>query len=417
MKGRSTTSQMVQVVNSLEKVLNNSGQVDMTYLDFSKAFDSVSHRLLTHKLQKYGIHGNLLSWFTSYLSDRRQRVLIEGQSSPWLPVLSGVPQGSILGPALFLLYINDMPNVLNSDTEMALYADDSKCFRQIRSVSDCMKLQSDLDSLFRWSTVWKMTFSAPKCTVVSVTRKRKKIVFDYKINNQSLAHVSEMKDLGVLLCENLSWNRHIDTITAKANKTMGMIKRTCGYNANPSMTKKLYLTLVRCKLEYSSQTWSVQTKRNLTLIEAVQRRSTKYILGRLDSQDYKQRLESLDILPLSYRREILDIKFLFKAFQSEIDIDIMNYITIARNSTREGIDGTKLQLPTFKTESYAHSYFIRIVPIWNQLPTDLRAEDNISSFHRNLPNFYKSKFSQHFQCDSTCSWVSKCRCTKCRPCF
>ena len=254
--------------------------------------------------------------------------------------------------------------------------------------------------------------------MVCITRKYKKIVFDYKLNDVSLEHVSEMKDLGNLLSSDLTWNKNVDNMVARANKTMGMIKRACGYQANTFVTKKLYLTLVRCKVEYSSQTWAVQTKRNLTLIEGVQRRATCYILGvPRDSLDYKERLTKQEVLPLSYRREMLDVKFLFKCFQNEIDIDLQNYVTTVQNRTREGFDGVRLQLPKFKTESYAHSYFIRIVPIWNQLPLELRDSPNLYVFTQRLKLFYTAQLKESFNCDNTCTWVSKCRCSKCRPCF
>jgi ribonuclease P/MRP protein subunit RPP40 len=127
MKGRSSCTQMVQFLHSTGEILDNKGQVDILYLDSSKAFDSVSHHLLLHKLQKYGFHGNLLSWMTSYLTNRRQRVIIEGACSDWLPVISGVPQGSIIGPVLFLLYINDMPDTISDNFQVCIFADDSKC--------------------------------------------------------------------------------------------------------------------------------------------------------------------------------------------------------------------------------------------------------------------------------------------------
>lgn len=126
----------------------------------------------------------------------------------------------------------------------------------------------------------------------------------------------EMKDLGVILSSDLSWNKHIDLMVSKANQTMVMVKRACGYNADPAMTKKLYLTLVRCKVEYSTQTWAVRSKRNLSLIEGVQRRCTRYIQGHLDQQPgYKERLETLELLPLSYRPEILDLKSFSRPFK------------------------------------------------------------------------------------------------------
>lgn len=131
------------VLHHLGKVLDCSGQIDVLYLDFSKVFDSVPHNLLLYKLNQYGINGGLLNWFSSYLIGRRQRVIIESSFSDWLPVVSGVPQGSILGPFLFLLYINDLPSMVSPDSTLALFADDSKCFRSIKALDDCLEFQDD----------------------------------------------------------------------------------------------------------------------------------------------------------------------------------------------------------------------------------------------------------------------------------
>lgn len=134
-------------ITSLGKVLDCSGQINVLYLDFSKAFDSVPHNLLLYKLNQYGINGDLLNWFSSYLIGRRQRVIIESSLSDWLPVVSGVPQGSTLGPFLFLLYINDLPSMVSPDSTLALFADDSKCFRSIKALDDCLEFQDDVSAI------------------------------------------------------------------------------------------------------------------------------------------------------------------------------------------------------------------------------------------------------------------------------
>ena len=168
-KGRSIVTRLVTVFHEISSILDGSGQVDMLYLDFSKAFDSVSHRLLIHKLQSFGFHSHLLTWFKAYLMRREQRVVVDSSNSDWLPVLSGVPQGSILGPMLFLCYINDMPSCTQNSTT-ALFADDSKCFWPIHSVNDCLLLQKDIDSLYNLGQMWDLHYHPSKCQIISVTR-------------------------------------------------------------------------------------------------------------------------------------------------------------------------------------------------------------------------------------------------------
>ena len=144
MRNKSCTTQLLDMYHTIGSVLDASGQTDIIYLDFSKASDSVNHKLLFHKLQFFGINGYILSWFNSYLTNRIQRVVLEGHASDWLPVLSGVPQGSILGPLLFILFINDMPlSCFSSKT--GLFADDAKIYMEIKNNLDCTLLQADLD--------------------------------------------------------------------------------------------------------------------------------------------------------------------------------------------------------------------------------------------------------------------------------
>lgn len=146
-KGRSCTTQMLYVLHHLQ-VLDCCGQIDVLYLDFSKAFDSVPHNLLLYPLNQYGINGSLLNWFSSYLMGRRQRVvIIESSFSDWLPVVPGVPQGSIFGPFLFLLYINDLPSIVSPEPSLALFADDSKCFRSTKALGDCLEFQDDVSAI------------------------------------------------------------------------------------------------------------------------------------------------------------------------------------------------------------------------------------------------------------------------------
>ena len=193
--GRSTATQLIEVFHDINSVLDNSGQVDMVYLDFSKAFDSVSHELLIHKLSSFGFHSDLIRWFSAYLTGRRQRLVVDGTYSDWLPVVPGVPQGSILGPLLFVLYINDLPSVAKN-TKVALFADDAKCYLNIDSLDDCQLLQNDLNALVDWSSTWELNFHPSKCQVISVTRKRNPFNFDYFMNNTRLSSVKSIKDLG-----------------------------------------------------------------------------------------------------------------------------------------------------------------------------------------------------------------------------
>ena len=165
-------SQLSQVGHQFANAIKRRQQVDVIYLDFSKALDRVSHEKLPFKLECLGIGGSLLACFRSYLSGRKRRVLIDNEFSDFLPVTSGVRQGSILGPLLFLLFIDDMPNGISKETSLPLFTDDLKRFCLILGRDDGDKLQDDLNKLFQWSRIWGMEFNAKKCKVLRVARIR-----------------------------------------------------------------------------------------------------------------------------------------------------------------------------------------------------------------------------------------------------
>ena len=418
-KGRSTSTQLLSVFHEISSIMDGAGQVDMLYLDFSKAFDSVSHNLLIHKLQSFGFHSILLNWFRGYLSNRMQRVVIDGSNSDWLPVVSGVPQGSILGPMLFLCFINDMPSSAHNST-MALFADDSKCFRSINSISDCQLLQTDINSLFDWGMKWDLHYHPSKCQIISMTRRTKHAVdFDYKMNGVVLERTSCIKDLGVDISCDLVWDQHINRVVSKCNKKLGMIKRAIGFHAPEKISKTLFTALIRSDVEYGSPLWSGTSKRNLQRLEGVQRRASKFILHYPDL-GYKERLAKLELLPLTFRREILDLSFFFRCKYGAYDLDLKNFVVFSsdipdRPTTRSNDDSLLLVQQRCNTESHMNFYFNRIVPLWNQLPHDIRSCVSLSSFKAKLNGFFTAKFNDSFDTFSTCTWTSVCRCSTCRP--
>ena len=207
-------------------------------------------------------------------------MVINGAHSDLLPVTSGVPQGSILGPLLFVIFINDMPSCVSPDTHIALFADDAKMFRTISSIDDQVALQNDLNALNNWSKTWDIDFNAKKCVVLQVkTRKRHHVVpVDYKLGNHNLLSVDSQNDLGIMVTNNLNWEVHINQMICKANRILGLIRHTCN-DVKDSLTRKiLYLAHVRPILEYGSEIWNPSTKDLITVIERVQRRATRFIL-------------------------------------------------------------------------------------------------------------------------------------------
>ena len=409
-KGKSCQSQLLDVYHQIGSTLDQSGQTDIIFLDFSKAFDSVSHVLLIHKLQSFGFSGILLKWLKSYLSNRQQRVVIEGSSSPWLPVKSGVPQGSILGPLLFLLYINDMPQSVLSSS-IALFADDVKCFHSVNSIGDCLELQRDLDLLSEWSTKWKLNFNVKKCMVLSVTRRWNKVNFSYLLNGTILQTVDSFKDLGVTISHDLSWSSQVSSLVSKCNQTMGMVKRAIGFKTSPSLSCKLYQSLVRSKLEYASCVWSPYHHKDIKLIESIQRSATRYILHYPDNMSYNQRCSALNLLPLSFRREIADAVYLFKYIHEPRNYAISrNFVSFVPSNTRlrSASHGRLLKQPFSRTVTFENSYFNRVVHIWNSLPRHIRDCSDLNVFKHAVNQFYWSKLMS-YDADIPSSWTLSSR--------
>ncbi len=222
---RSCETQLIVTITEIAKRLTRGTQVDIILLDFTKAFGKVPHRRLLHKLSYYGVNSKTTRWVQSFLENRNQQVVLEGAKSTSAPVMSGVPQGSVLGPLLFLTYINDMPDNINH-SETRLFADDTILFRAISKPSDSQLLQQDLSALETWENRWQMAFNPSKCTVIRVTsgKTNPELDFQYQLHGHTLEIEDASKYLGVTISSNLSWDKHVDNIVAKGNKTLGFIR-------------------------------------------------------------------------------------------------------------------------------------------------------------------------------------------------
>ncbi len=223
-----------------------------------------------------------------------------------------------------------------------------------------------------------------------------------------------MKDLGVVIDNNLSWNKHIQATVSKANRVFWLLKRALGCGAPPSVSKQLYESFVRSLLEYCPQVWGGTTKRNVIAIERVQRSATRFILG-YPELDYKERLSQLHLLPLSYRRERLDMRFLYKCFNSEFDIDISQFVHVVHSGrpTRSNNNSKNLRPILCRTECFKRSYFNRVTNTWNCIPEHCRVAADTVTFKRNIRDFYNELFINQFESDIQCTWFLSCNFTCC----
>ena len=259
--GRSAMIQLLAVMDKWTEGLEEPGQIDIIYTDFEKAFDKVCHSKLISKLNSYGINSSVINWINDYLNHREFNVIVNGTLSNSFEASSGIPQGSVLGPLLFVVFINDLPMACN-DNYLYLFADDAKLFRIIRSIIDAEVLNQDCKNMFEWCKNWSMNVNVSKCKVLSLHPNRSSENYDYSFqgnnSDEFLTHVEEYSDLGVLIDSKLSFKDHIHNMVNKANRNLGLIRRNFN-NIDIDSFKVLYFTLVRSNLEYCHSVWNPHT--------------------------------------------------------------------------------------------------------------------------------------------------------------
>ena len=376
-KGRSCLTNLLSFYSKVYEAADNGDNYDILYLDFSKAFDKVPHQRLLRKVRAHGIDGKILEWIRSWLADRQQRVVLNGFKSEWGQVISGVPQGSVLGPLLFLIYINDLDSGISSD--ISKFADDTKIGRVIRSDLDVFALQTDLDRMNEWSKIWQMKFNISKCKVLSIGRGNPHN--KYTLNHEELASSEFEKDLGVIVNSDLRLGKQCLEARNKANRVLGFIFRSVK-SRSPDVILKLYLALVRPHLDYAVQFWSPHYRKDINLLESVQRRMTKRIQGMKDIP-YEMRLKKLNLHSLERRRLRGDLIEVFKWYRGYNKGDVSRILRIS-NQDRTRNNGFKIDKNRYKREIGKNWFSNRVVDEWNGLSSQIVSARTIESFKRRL---------------------------------
>ena len=381
--GRSCLSNLLESVDSITDILAKGESVDIFYMDFQKAFDTVPHNRLRIKLEAYGISCKTLDVISDFLADRSFKVTVGNEKSESYAVTSGVPQGSVLGPLLFVLYINDLPGKIKN--YVSSFGDDLK----MHGRSNARELnQNDIDELNKWQNLWLLMFNTKdeKCKVMHVGKNNP--CHKYYLGEILLPAVKSEQDLGVLVTPNLNWNEHILASVQKANSTIAWVTRTI-ICRSPEVMLKIYTSIVRPQLEFCVQLWSPLPSHGywglILSIENVQRSFTRMING-IGTLTYENRLKNLGLTTLLERRSRGDLIETFR-----IVTGIANYGQNLFNISRNGRN-----LVSRPGDQNAFKYSLlsrRVISYWNKLPVDVKSVKSVDAFKNKLAVFKTQNFS------------------------
>lgn len=383
-KNLSTITQLTTTIHEVALTLDLAGQIDLIFLDFSKAFDRVSHSKLLIKLQKFGLPSFIINWIKQYLSNRTQFVDVDGYSSTRLPVTSGVPQGSVLGPILFLMYVNDITAAVCPDVQIRLFADDCLIFKKVTCQNDQISLNSSLAKIHEWCTTWSMSLNSEKTVLLRVSNKRQPFLYTYKISTGTVAEATEYKYLGLTISNKLTWSSHIENICTAATRKLGLLRHRLK-NAPPDAKLLAYKTYVLPKVEYASVIWDPHYKKDKQRLEMVQRRAVRFIFNKYKRTDSPSSLMLANKIPtLEQRRKISRLKFLFLLYHNRLNVNARAFIQPFLSRTSRNRHSHNLLSYQTRTNLFKYSFFPRTISDWNSLPENIVSLESASAFESAL---------------------------------
>lgn len=378
---KSCLTNLLEFMETVTKIVDNGTPVDIIYLDFQKAFDKVPHERLMLKLKSIGVEGKLLLWIREWLKGRKQRVLLDGEYSDWVDVTSGVPQGSVLGPILFIIYINDIDTAISSN--IFKFADDTKLVGKLGGVGDGEDLKKDLEILECWSKDWQMQFNLSKCKVMHLGYRNKQNI--YQMGGVPLVEVSEEKDLGVIISNDLKVGKQCHKAAKMGNSVLGLISRTFSFKTI-TIIRTLYKSLVRTHLDYCIQAWRPYLMKDIAVLERVQRRATRMAVE-CRGRNYQERLKLLNLTTLETRMLRSDLIEVFKILKGLEGLKEDSFFTRGGGTSRG--HSSKLFKNRFNLDVRKYSFSNRVINEWNILPESVVQVSSI--------NVYKSKLDHYLE--------------------
>ena len=379
--GDSTVNQLTYLYNTFCQALDSGKEVRVVFCDVSKAFDRVWHEGLLLKLEAAGITGNLLTWFRSYLTDRRQRVVLPGVQSNWNNIRAGAPQGSILGPLLFLLFINDI--VVDIGSNIRLFADDTSLYMVVDNPDTAAELLNlDINKIMTWAKKCLVTFNPVKTESLLITRKLNRPIHPpLLMENQQITETDSHKHLGIYLSSDCTWHKHIDFVKEKAWKRIN-IMRKLKFEIDRKSFEIFFFTYIRPFLEYASVVWDNCTQYEKAELDKIQNEAARIVTVTTKLVSILALYEETKWETLEERRRKSKLILFYKIINGLSPTYLSSLIppSVSSVSSYSLRNSSDIQTIVCQTAQYFNSFLPSVIREWNSLPLDVRNSTSVSSF-------------------------------------